>query len=84
MMQSLGRRYVRYFNDKFVYHVEGELLEEIRNSTNKGMAIGNDRFKEEIERVTGRRLKEKNGAGLLVGERLLFNFTLTPFEADES
>lgn len=38
------------------YHVEGELLNEIRLGLNKGMAIGNDRFKEEVERLTGRRL----------------------------
>ncbi|MEA1934402.1 MAG: transposase [Thermodesulfobacteriota bacterium] len=43
----------------FVHHVDNELLEEIRTNTNKGMAIGNDRFKEEIETLTGRRLRAK-------------------------
>ena len=43
----------------FAYHVEGDLLDEIRLSLNKGMAIGHDRFKEEIEKLTGRRLKPK-------------------------
>ncbi len=35
-------------------HVEGELLAEIRANANKGLALGNDRFKEEIEALTGR------------------------------
>ena len=43
----------------FVCHLEGDLLNEIRVSLNKGMAIGCDRFKEEVEMLTGRRLKPK-------------------------
>jgi putative transposase len=43
----------------FTHHVDGELLNEIRLSVNKGMAIGHDRFKDEIELLTGRRLKPK-------------------------
>ena len=43
----------------FAYHIDGELLNEIRLSTNKGMAIGHDRFKDEMELLTGRRLKPK-------------------------
>lgn len=43
----------------FVHYVDGELLEEIRTNSNKGMAVGNDRFKEEIEALTGRRLRAK-------------------------
>ena len=43
----------------FIHHVEDELLEEIRLSTNKGMAIGDERFKDEIEILTGRRVKPK-------------------------
>ena len=39
--------------------VEGGLLKEIRDNTNKGMAVGNRRFKEEIEALTGRRLHSK-------------------------
>jgi len=41
----------------FSQHVEGDLLEEIRSSVNQGMAIGHDRFKDEIKELTGRRLK---------------------------
>jgi len=43
----------------FSHHIESELLNEIRTSTYKGMVVGNDRFKEEIETLTGRRLKSK-------------------------
>ena len=52
----------------FSHHVGGELLDEIRSSINKGMAIGHDRFKDEIEVLTGRRLKSKK-AGRPVGWR---------------
>ena len=34
-----------------------ELLKEIRDSTNKGLAIGDDRFKMEVEKMTGRRVR---------------------------
>ena len=37
--------------------MEGDLLDEIRLSLNQGMSIGHDRFKEEIEKLTDRRLK---------------------------
>ena len=47
------------YRELFTHHVDGELLDEIRISTHKGMAVGNDRFKEEIETLTGRRLKSK-------------------------
>jgi len=57
MMQDLGRRYVRCFN--YEYKRTGTLLEQIRKATNKGMIVGNDRFREEIEALTGRRVKEK-------------------------
>ncbi|MCW5213269.1 hypothetical protein VU04_10220 [Desulfobulbus sp. TB] len=42
-----------------MHHVEGQLLEEIRTNTHKGMVFGNDRFKEELAALTGRRLKPK-------------------------
>ena len=50
------------YRELFAGHVDEELLQEIRDNTQKGMAIGSDRFKEEIERLTGRRLKaQKRG-----------------------
>ncbi|MCI5138920.1 MAG: transposase, partial [Candidatus Electrothrix sp. AR1] len=32
--------------------MEGQLLEEIRTNTHKGMAFGNDRFKEKLAALT--------------------------------
>jgi len=52
----------------FAQHVEGELLTNIRETANKGLALGNDRFKEEIEALTGRRVKA-NKRGRPVGWR---------------
>jgi putative transposase len=46
----------------FSSHVEGTLLEAIRVNSNKGMTIGNEQFKQEIETLTGRRKKIKNGS----------------------
>ena len=47
------------YRELFSHEVEGELLKEIRENTNKGMAVGSDRFKEEIEALTGKRLHSK-------------------------
>ena len=35
------------------------ILEQIRAATNKGMVVGNNQFKEEIEALTGRRVRSK-------------------------
>jgi putative transposase len=40
----------------FKDHVEGKLLADIRNATNKGLALGNARFITDVEARTGRRL----------------------------
>ncbi|WOT06943.1 hypothetical protein [Shewanella youngdeokensis] len=34
-------------------------IEDIRQATNKGMAIGNDKFKGGIEKLTGNNMKPK-------------------------
>ncbi|MCI5164273.1 MAG: hypothetical protein D3917_20135 [Candidatus Electrothrix sp. AX5] len=49
----------RHYRELFMHHVEGQVLEEIGTNTHKGMAFGNDRFKEELVALTGRRLKPK-------------------------
>ncbi|MEA3546647.1 MAG: transposase [Thermodesulfobacteriota bacterium] len=49
----------RNYRELFAHQVDGELLEEIRANTHKGMAVGSDRFKVELETRTGRRLKSK-------------------------
>jgi putative transposase len=43
----------------FEQHAEDEFLEEIRANTNKGLVVGNNQFKEEIEKLTGRRVRAK-------------------------
>ncbi len=51
---SLGKKLVerqKNYRKIFVQHIDGKLLENIRSSTQKGMAVGSDRFKEEIEAV---------------------------------
>jgi putative transposase len=40
------------------YHIEGKLLDDIRQSANKGLVLGSERFTAEIEASTGKRLKE--------------------------
>ena len=35
------------------------VLEQIRTATIKGMVVGNDQFREEIEALTGRRVRAK-------------------------
>jgi len=47
------------YRELFIHQVEGELLKEIGDNSNKGMAIRSDRFKKEIETLTGSRLKLK-------------------------
>lgn len=47
------------YQEFFTHHIASESLEEIRRDTQKGMAVGSDRFKEEIAALTGRRLTPK-------------------------
>jgi len=42
----------------FQNHVEGALLEDIRNAANKGLVLGSEGFVTKLEAVFGRRLKE--------------------------
>ena len=43
----------------FIGHLDVSLLETIRRATNQGMALGSVYFKEEIERLAGRRVRPK-------------------------
>lgn len=45
------------YRSLFRVHVEEKLIEDIRSAVNKGMALGDERFKEEIEALCGRRVK---------------------------
>jgi putative transposase len=48
---------IQNYRELFRGHIEEKLLKEIRENSQKGLAIGSDRFKEEIEILTGRRCK---------------------------
>ncbi len=41
----------------FKGHLDKPILTTIRQATNQGMALGNERFKDDIERLAGRRVK---------------------------
>ncbi len=59
LYRALGRtdaeRMERY-RALFSAHVDGPLLEKIRQSLNKGLALGHERFAEQIEVLTGQRV----------------------------
>jgi putative transposase len=40
----------------FKYHLDEEMITDIRHAVNKGMALGSDRFKDQIEQVYHRRV----------------------------
>jgi putative transposase len=44
------------YRDLFKAHIDEALLNNIRESVNKGLALGNDKFKDEVEVLTGRRV----------------------------
>jgi len=43
----------------FDAHVDDALLEDIRRCVHSGLAIGNSRFKEQIEQLTGLRVSDR-------------------------
>ena len=46
------------YRSLFKHHIDASLIDNIRLSLNKGMALGTDRFKLEIEELAGRRVIE--------------------------
>ena len=54
--KSAGERQ-RHYRALFRTHVDDELIAEIRSAVNKGLALGGERFKDEIEQVHGRRVR---------------------------
>lgn len=45
------------YRELFRAHVDDDLITDIRASVNKGLALGSERFKDEIERLLGRRVR---------------------------
>lgn len=57
--QDLGKspmERARAYRSLFRGHLDEKLLHDIRQATQQGMVLGNDRFKQEIERLSGRRV----------------------------
>ena len=63
---SLGRlphqRQAAY-RDLFHTHIDKKTLKEIRHATQKGWALGNDRFKDEVEQILQRRTRPLSRGG---------------------
>lgn len=47
------------YRDLFRHHVDGELQTKIRESVNKGLVLGSDKFKSEVEQLTNRKVIER-------------------------
>ncbi|MBD3669276.1 MAG: transposase [Gammaproteobacteria bacterium] len=46
----------RAYRELFRYHLDSDDLAQVRKAVNQGMALGNERFKQEVERLSGRRV----------------------------
>ena len=70
------------YRELFKHYFSDTVLEQIRKATNKDMIVGNDRFREEIEALTGRRsgLRKRKKEGRLDGGSQRFSFALTPIK----
>jgi len=53
---SSDRERLEAYRALFEAHIEGDTLDVIRTSTNKGLALGNERFRADVEALTGRRV----------------------------
>lgn len=45
------------YQEMFKGHLDVELLDQIRQSIHQGLALGNERFKQEVEQLSGRRVR---------------------------
>lgn len=57
--QKLGKTVeerAKAYRELFVWHLDTAMLGTIRDAANQGMVLGNDRFKKEVERLSGRRV----------------------------
>jgi len=45
------------YQELFKVHIEAAVIEGVRSSLNKGLALGNEHFKLEVEQLSGRRVK---------------------------
>lgn len=47
------------YRQLFIGQLDAEFLTDIRDTTNQCMALGNDKFKQEIEKLSGRRVNQR-------------------------
>ena len=55
--KTLAQR-TQLYRELFRAHLDEDLIGEIRKVSNKGLALGSERFKQEVEELTGRRITE--------------------------
>jgi len=55
-LSKTKRERLESYRELFKAHVSVELLKEIRESVNKGLALGNEQFTMQIEAVTQKRI----------------------------
>ncbi len=52
-----GEKRLSAYRSLFKAHIDGELWEQIRRTVNQGLALGDDRFKDEVEKIYGQRVR---------------------------
>ena len=60
--QSMKER-TEHYQALFQAHIDPDMLETIRNATNKDQVLGNDKFKAEIEQILNRRITSYTHGG---------------------
>ncbi|WP_019530437.1 transposase [Dasania marina] len=66
-VETRQNRYRQLFKD----HVDKNLMVDIREALNKGLALGNEKFKSDIEALCGRRLRPARMGRPQIGESLI-------------
>jgi putative transposase len=54
-LSKVKKKRIKKYRALFTHQIEGELLTDIRMSANRGIALGSERFKDEIEALGNRR-----------------------------
>ena len=55
------------YRELFKYHIDEEMITDIREAVNKGMALGSGRFKEQIEQTYHRRVIPRKAGRTRIG-----------------
>ena len=68
---SLGKssdERLKNYRELFKYHIDEEMVTDIREAVNKGMALGSGRFKEQIEQTYHRRVVPRKAGRPRIGD----------------